>query len=513
MYVLSSRLPRTCGHQVRIMFRAAVTALVALMLVMSPGDPKAQPIPFPAPLEPATDANAAETAFQARAKAIILFNACGLEQEYSNIRLAMQHGAFKGEGEDLIGIIIAKIAFLTDPRFADQPCEHELRVPRPLDPVTNVPIEPFPQEFTNTVLGAFLDPSTPTNCSFPTSSVSVTDKDLVVTFRSDRDCLKAQVNEGLRSIVKTTQLGSDGLFCLTGEFLPTGDFDVVVRDAVRALYMGTMQRREVRDQETVDYLYEHVLAARGGLSPATYSQIADCNEPAGDELGSPEDFADREYWYNELLDGIGDFLKWLVSFPVKVAVGTAVTVTGLTIAPFLALAGENPIDFIVADVEVGETENHRLMIEGSKFLTNAAIIRELERIDHDNVDEIRDKQKEVRDWLLMTMRDIVISDFQEYNSRPYTRYSLNAILNLYDFANDDQIRTAARSVLDFSAAKFAQAATGRVASFPSAVLPKATGSHSTRSSAGAITKSPAAWCLPGRPSSCPAASILTRRRS
>jgi hypothetical protein len=47
-------------------------------------------------------------------------------------------------------------------------------------------------------------------------------------------------------------------------------------------------------------------------------------------------------------------------------------------------------------------------------------------------------------------------DFDEYNSRSYTNYSLESILNLYDFAGTDTLmRNAARIVLDLSAAKFA----------------------------------------------------------
>ena len=64
----------------------------------------------------------------------------------------------------------------------------------------------------------------------------------------------------------------------------------------------------------------------------------------------------------------------------------------------------------------------------------------------------------MRDWLIRRLQDIAANDFQEYNSRPYSRYSLNAVLNLCDFAKgagDDDLALAARIVLDLSAAKFA----------------------------------------------------------
>ena len=446
------------------MIRTAAACLLAALA--SPGllagrNASAQDLDFPPP--PATAA-AAATSFDARAAAIILFNACGREHEYANIRYAMQHGDFGKQGEGLLGIITAKVAFLTDPRFANVACDHELNVPRTLVKGTRDPVDPTVEAFALSVLGAFLDPSTPTRCSFPTSVVNATEEKLAVKFRVDRPCLRQQINEGLRSMSKTTQMGTDDLICLEAgiqsAFLrgsPEGDFDVVVRDAVRVLYMGTMPGREVLDADTITHLYEHILAARDRLADSEYSQISDCNQPAGDDLGTPEDYADREYWYNELASALGDFFKWLLSFPLEVTVGALTAASGLTAAPFLLIAGEDPTQFIALDVAIPETENHRLMIEASKYLTNDAIIRELKRIDHDNIDEIEEKQVEVREWLLQALQRIAIHDFDEYNSRPYTRYSLNAILNLYDFARDDQMRTAAQIVLDLSAAKFAAA--------------------------------------------------------
>ena len=104
------------------------------------------------------------------------------------------------------------------------------------------------------------------------------------------------------------------------------------------------------------------------------------------------------------------------------------------------------------DVRLPETENHRLMIESSRYLTNMAIIRDLRRRGgHDNLDEILEQQNEVRAWLLKDLQRIAIHDFDESNSRPYTRLSLEAIQNLHDFANDardgdPQMQAAARIV-------------------------------------------------------------------
>ena len=74
------------------------------------------------------------------------------------------------------------------------------------------------------------------------------------------------------------------------------------------------------------------------------------------------------------------------------------------------------------------------MIETARYLTNDTIITDLKAKNYDNVDEIEEDQQEVKEWLLTRLNAIARGDFVEYNAKPYTRYSLNAIANLYDFA-------------------------------------------------------------------------------
>ena len=75
---------------------------------------------------------------------------------------------------------------------------------------------------------------------------------------------------------------------------------------------------------------------------------------------------------------------------------------------------------------VPETENHLLMIETSRYLTNQAMLGELGP-NYPNADVIREQQEEVKNWLLARLQSIAKNDFQEYNSRAYQRYSINAI--------------------------------------------------------------------------------------
>ena len=56
---------------------------------------------------------------------------------------------------------------------------------------------------------------------------------------------------------------------------------------------------------------------------------------------------------------------------------------------------------------------------------------------------------------LRRLQRIAVEDFIEYNARPYQRYSISALRNLFDFAQDSAIRDAARGVLDLASAKMA----------------------------------------------------------
>src|SRR5262249_51302190 len=105
-------------------------------------------------------------------------------------------------------------------------------------------------------------------------------------------------------------------------------------------------------------------------------------------------------------------------------------------------------------LRIPETENHRLMIETSRFLKNQIVISELKDKNYD-LGSFESYQTEMKSWLMNKLQEFMKGDFIEYNAHPYQRYSINAILNLYDFSDDTDIKTAAQMVLEYSAAKFA----------------------------------------------------------
>jgi hypothetical protein len=99
-------------------------------------------------------------------------------------------------------------------------------------------------------------------------------------------------------------------------------------------------------------------------------------------------------------------------------------------------------------LKVPETENHVLMIESSRYLTNQLLFDAHHERRYDN------RENGMNVWMLRHLQQFAQHDFLEYNARAYQRYSINALLNLYDYARDKRVRTAAQIVLDYVTSKF-----------------------------------------------------------
>jgi hypothetical protein len=412
--------------------RFVVLACTLVFAVALPCPVLAQPLTF---FEPSFSAAAAAAGFEARANYVIRFNACNREPEYTRLRAELAAGNFEHQGEDMTGILIAKAGHLR--AFPNDRCIGKVG----RDDIQNV-----------------------SDC---VTVVGLTDAPDAAVFSVvvPPACLLRQINEAVVLMGKDTVLGSSKLVCIESFIGKSkGEFDVNVRELVRLLYIAGPGERgpSLLTQEAIDHMYDSLLATRGPPSDDTYSVIGGCAEPARDEVGSPEDTADRHAWYRELGDDIGDIFPWLRTAFFKVVLFAVATPLALVAGPFLVAGGVDPTDLFTplpwADIRVAETENHRLMIESSRYLVNADIIARLDAKGYDRVDEIREDQNKVRIWLLQRLQAIAATDFREYNARAYTRYSLNAVLNLHDFAGahgDVELATAARIVLDLSEAKFA----------------------------------------------------------
>jgi LGFP repeat-containing protein len=100
-------------------------------------------------------------------------------------------------------------------------------------------------------------------------------------------------------------------------------------------------------------------------------------------------------------------------------------------------------------IDLPESENHRLLIESARYLANQKLLDATGNPQFDNV------ANGMREYLLRNLQNFAKYDFLEYNARPYQRYSMDALLNLYDYSRDPAIRAAAQIVLDYTTSKFA----------------------------------------------------------
>ena len=100
-------------------------------------------------------------------------------------------------------------------------------------------------------------------------------------------------------------------------------------------------------------------------------------------------------------------------------------------------------------VTLPETENHLWLINSSRYLANQLWAKRSSDPIYDN------RRNGLTNYLIGKLRGELKSDFIEYNSSPYSRFTWMAIQNLYDYAEDPQMKTAAQSVLDYLSLKAA----------------------------------------------------------
>jgi hypothetical protein len=101
-------------------------------------------------------------------------------------------------------------------------------------------------------------------------------------------------------------------------------------------------------------------------------------------------------------------------------------------------------------VDMPETENHVLMIATARYLTNQLMYqRNQGELDYDN------RRNGCMDQLLQLLRNKLRDDFAEYNAKTYQEETRHALLNLYSYAYDAEVRLGAGMVLDYVSAHFA----------------------------------------------------------
>ena len=93
-----------------------------------------------------------------------------------------------------------------------------------------------------------------------------------------------------------------------------------------------------------------------------------------------------------------------------------------------------------------DTENHHLMTESSRYLTN-----QWWRVHEDSNDPRHDNRSNgLEEWLIAYLDEIIDEGVYEFNSIPYFAYMIHPLLNLEAFAESEEIRSRARYILDIS---------------------------------------------------------------
>jgi hypothetical protein len=97
-----------------------------------------------------------------------------------------------------------------------------------------------------------------------------------------------------------------------------------------------------------------------------------------------------------------------------------------------------------------ETENHILMIEAARYLTNQW---KLSR--HGGKESFyNNRLNGLEDWLAQHLAQFMRRDFDEYNSKPYETYAIIPFQLLATFAESERIKNIASAVLDHLSAKY-----------------------------------------------------------
>jgi hypothetical protein len=292
-------------------------------------------------------------------------------------------------------------------------------------------------------------------------------------FQVSRECMRQQINVVLRNAVVLGQVGTENLPCIDLSIVPPrvfdarpGEWDAALWSITRIFYLHRQNKeRNILDDgdgadSTRKHIQEQLMTLDGPLGTPSIG-LLQCGNPER-STGSARDRADERSWLDDTLPTVSDLFNWfrnhlellffvVVAFQILMLLSTAVGAGAAALAGLVATLGVASLY-----IRFPETENHRLLIESARYLNNQVIIGDLRNSgDHDDADKYEADNRGIRQHLLEKFQRILQSDFEEYNARPYQRYSINAILNLAQFADDEGLRTGARAVLDYATAKFA----------------------------------------------------------
>lgn len=105
-------------------------------------------------------------------------------------------------------------------------------------------------------------------------------------------------------------------------------------------------------------------------------------------------------------------------------------------------------------IKIKDTENHILMTETARYLTNQLLRKEALKAGMPS-DEYDNDKNGFEDWFLEHLSEFLRLDFDELNSRPYQGYTMIALATLHTYAEGPRVKLMTRMILDYLSAKTA----------------------------------------------------------
>jgi hypothetical protein len=327
--------------------------------------------------------------------------ACGFEAEFN------PSSPSPGEGSG--GVLIGKVKWLSQsPSYQDGDlrnltCSRTVRLGQPVwagfatyDDLRNN---------NGAAVNASMQASVHSECTIVKKSV-VVDANLPpekaefdVTFSVNGICMRAQVNAAVAAMTYDAQVGTDKLPCVSDALLSSltplsiftppqtgilraGDGDIVIRDMTRVFFLNqnlTKTRETILTTANAARLRDKLLTLHGRVGPESYPILSCGNTERSSE--TPQQLLDEKSWLDEAWNDLGDAFDWfarravvftVLGGPAAVAalIGAGAAIPGAATVAAIAAIGAIGIN----ELNIPETENHRLMIESSRFLKNEIIL-------------------------------------------------------------------------------------------------------------------------------------------
>jgi len=102
-----------------------------------------------------------------------------------------------------------------------------------------------------------------------------------------------------------------------------------------------------------------------------------------------------------------------------------------------------------------DTENHILMTETSRYLTNELLATYYKNNKLKLPKKLNNNINGFNNWMLEYLHELFVNYFNEYNSRPYQGYAIMPLLNLYSFSTNKKVKEASKMILDLLSTIFA----------------------------------------------------------